>query len=77
MDVAVWVWGILAGSAVGLACDDTWPIVRVVARTLLRDTKTPFRFALVRVTLTIVLGYLFALPLRAALGFRRRGAPRG
>jgi putative peptidoglycan lipid II flippase len=34
----------------------------------LRDTKTPFRFALVRVTLTIVLGYLFALPLRAALG---------
>ena len=34
----------------------------------LRDTKTPLRFALVRVTLTIVLGYLFALPLRAALG---------
>jgi putative peptidoglycan lipid II flippase len=34
----------------------------------LRDTKTPFRFALVRVSLTIVLGYLFALPLRAALG---------
>jgi len=34
----------------------------------LRDTKTPFRLALVRVALTLVLGYVFALPLRAALG---------
>jgi putative peptidoglycan lipid II flippase len=30
----------------------------------LRDTKTPLRFAMLRVTLTGVLGYLFAIPLR-------------
>jgi putative peptidoglycan lipid II flippase len=66
-EVAVWVWGILAGSAVGLLATT---LGRLYASSLyaLRDTKTPFRFALVRVTLTIVLGYLFALPLRAALG---------
>jgi putative peptidoglycan lipid II flippase len=66
-DVAVWVWGILAGSAVGLLATT---IGRLYASSLyaLRDTKTPFRFAVVRVTLTIVLGYIFALPLRAALG---------
>ena len=65
--VAVWVWGILAGSAVGLLATT---LGRLYASSLyaLRDTKTPFRFALVRVTLTIGLGYLFALPLRAALG---------
>jgi putative peptidoglycan lipid II flippase len=66
-DVADWVWGILAGSAVGLLATT---LGRLYANSLyaLRDTKTPFRFALVRVTLTIVLGYLFALPLREALG---------
>ena len=65
-DVAVWVWGILAGSAVGLLATT---LGRLYASSLyaLRDTRTPFRFAVVRVTLTIVLGYLFALPLRAAL----------
>ncbi|HEX5075985.1 MAG TPA: murein biosynthesis integral membrane protein MurJ [Gemmatimonadaceae bacterium] len=65
-DVAVWVWGILAGSAVGLLATT---LGRLYASSLyaLRDTKTPFRFAVVRVALTIVLGYLFALPLRAAL----------
>lgn len=64
--VAVWVWSILAGSAVGLLATT---LGRLYANALyaLRDTKTPFRFALVRVTLTIVLGYLFALPLREAL----------
>jgi putative peptidoglycan lipid II flippase len=65
--VAVWIWTILAGSAVGLLATT---LGRLYANSLYaqRDTKTPFRFALVRVTLTIVLGYLFALPLRAALG---------
>jgi len=66
-DVALWVWGILAGSAVGLLATT---LGRLYASSLyaLRDTQTPFRFALVRVALTIVLGYLFALPLRAYLG---------
>src|SRR6185295_17282650 len=34
----------------------------------LRDTRTPLRYALVRVVLTTVLGYLFAVPLPAMLG---------
>lgn len=64
---AEWVWLILAGSAVGLLATT---LGRLYSSTLyaLRDTKTPFRFALVRVTLTIVLGYVLALPLREALG---------
>jgi putative peptidoglycan lipid II flippase len=75
-DVAVWVWGILAGSAVGLLATT---LGRLYASSLyaLRDTKTPFRFALVRVTLTIVLGYIFALPLRAALGVSPRWGAAG
>jgi putative peptidoglycan lipid II flippase len=34
----------------------------------LRDTRTPLRFAVVRVVLTTVLGYLCSLPLPRALG---------
>src|SRR5204862_7277063 len=33
----------------------------------LRDTKTPLRYAMIRVALTGVLGYLFAIPLRPLL----------
>ena len=65
--VAVWVWGILAASAIGLLAST---LGRLYSTSLyaLRDTRTPFRYALVRVSLTLVLGYLFALPLRAWLG---------
>ncbi len=64
---AVYVWGILAGSAVGLLAQT---LGRLYASTYyaLRDTRTPFRFALVRVALTTVLGYLCALPVPRALG---------
>ena len=67
--VATWVWGILAGSAVGLLATT---LGRLYSSSLyaLRDTKTPFRYALVRVSLTLVLGYAFALPLRQALGLQ-------
>jgi putative peptidoglycan lipid II flippase len=34
----------------------------------LRDTRTPLRFAIVRVALTTILGYVFALPLPRLLG---------
>lgn len=61
-----YVWYILIGSTVGL-----------VAATLgrlyssgfyaLRDTRTPLRYALVRVAITGALGYLFAIPLRPLL----------
>jgi len=38
----------------------------------LRDTRTPLRFAVVRVLLTTLLGYLAALPLPRALGIEQR-----
>src|SRR5262249_11394153 len=64
---AVYVWGILAGSAVGLLAST---LGRLYSSTYyaLRDTKTPLRFALVRVVLTTILGYLFAIPLPRWLG---------
>jgi putative peptidoglycan lipid II flippase len=55
-----YVWGILAGSAVGLLAST---LGRLYASTYyaLRDTRTPLRFAVVRVSLTIGLGYVCAL----------------
>ena len=38
----------------------------------LQDTKTPLRFALIRVMLTVVLGYLCAIPLPGILGIDQR-----
>jgi putative peptidoglycan lipid II flippase len=62
-----YVWGILAGSAVGLLAST---LGRLYSSTYyaLRDTRTPLRYALVRVMLTVVLGYLFAIPLPRWLG---------
>jgi putative peptidoglycan lipid II flippase len=64
---AVYVWGILAGSAVGLLAST---LGRLYSSTYyaLRDTRTPLRFATVRVVLTTILGYLFAIPLPRWLG---------
>jgi putative peptidoglycan lipid II flippase len=64
----VWVWGILAGSAVGLLASTSGRLYSS-AFYALRDTKTPLRFALIRVTLTLILGILFAFPLPRWLGF--------
>src|SRR5258705_9978870 len=66
-DAAIFVWGILAGSTVGLLAS-TLGRLYSSAYSALRDTRTPLRYAIVRVTLTTVLGYLFALPLPRALG---------
>lgn len=64
---AVYVWGILAGSAVGLLAST---LGRLYSSTYyaLRDTRTPLRYAIIRVTLTTVLGYLCAIPLPTAIG---------
>jgi len=43
----------------------------------LRDTRTPLRFAVIRVTLTFALGYLFALPLPRMLGLDHRWGTAG
>jgi putative peptidoglycan lipid II flippase len=68
---AVYVWAILAGSAVGLLASS---LGRLYSSTFyaLHDTRTPLRFAIVRVTLTIGLGLLFALPLPGWLGIEQR-----
>ena len=64
---SVYVWGIIAGSAVGLLAST---LGRLYASTYyaLRDTRTPLRYASLRVALTIGLGYLCALPLPRWLG---------
>ncbi|PYR28103.1 MAG: murein biosynthesis integral membrane protein MurJ [Acidobacteria bacterium] len=64
---AVYVWGILAGSAVGLVAS-TLGRLYSSAYYALRDTRTPLRYALVRVMLTTVLGYVCAIPLPRWLG---------
>ena len=64
---ALWVWAILAGSAVGLLAS-TLGRLYSSAYYALRDTRTPLRYAVLRVTLTTGLGYLCALPLPRLLG---------
>ena len=64
---SVYVWGIVAGSAVGLLAST---LGRLYASTYyaLRDTRTPLRYASLRVALTVGLGYVCALPLPRWLG---------
>jgi putative peptidoglycan lipid II flippase len=65
------VWGVLAGAAIGLLATTSG---RLYSSTFyaLRDTRTPLRFALVRVALTAGLGYLAAFHLPGLLGLERR-----
>jgi putative peptidoglycan lipid II flippase len=74
--MTLYVWGILAGSAVGLLAST---MGRLYASTFyaMHDTRTPLRFAVLRVGLTIGLGYLFALPLPIALGVDPRWGAAG
>lgn len=67
----IWVWQILIGSTVGILAST---MGRLYSSTFyaLRDTKTPLRYAVVRVLLTTVLGYLFALVLPGLLGLDRK-----
>ena len=67
----LYVWTILAGSAVGLLAST---LGRLYSSTFyaLQDTKTPLLYAVVRVVLTTVLGYLFSIPLTRALNLDPR-----
>jgi putative peptidoglycan lipid II flippase len=67
----LYVWGILAGSTVGLLAS-TLGRLYSSGFYALRDTRTPLRFAVVRVLLTTILGYLSALPLPRLLGIEPR-----
>ena len=67
----IYVWGILAGSTVGLLAS-TLGRLYSSGFYALRDTRTPLRFAIVRMLLTTLLGYLAALPLPRVLGIEQR-----
>jgi putative peptidoglycan lipid II flippase len=71
-----YVWGILAGSAVGLLAA-TMGRLYSSGFYALRDTRTPLRFAILRVVLTTVLGYLCAVPLPPLLGLDPRWGAAG
>ncbi|MGZ8846861.1 MAG: lipid II flippase MurJ, partial [Pyrinomonadaceae bacterium] len=62
-----YVWAILAGSTIGLLAST---LGRLYASTYyaLRDTRTPLRFALVRVALGTALGYVVAIHVPPLLG---------
>jgi putative peptidoglycan lipid II flippase len=64
---AIWVWGIVTGSAIGLV---TAVFGRLYASTFyaLKDAKTPMRYAILRVSLSIVLATVLALWAPGALG---------
>jgi putative peptidoglycan lipid II flippase len=68
---SVYLWGILAGSAVGLLAST---MGRLYSSTYyaMRDTRTPLRFAVIRVVLTTGLGYLAAKPLPLWIGIHPR-----
>jgi putative peptidoglycan lipid II flippase len=68
---SVYVWSILAGSAVGLLATTLGRLYSSMYYAL-KDTRTPLRYAVLRVFLTTVLGYLCALPLPPALGLDPR-----
>jgi len=64
---STYVWGILAGSTIGLLAST---LGRLYASTYyaLHDTRTPLGYAVIRVLLTTGLGYVFAIPLPQLIG---------
>jgi hypothetical protein len=73
---SLYTWAVLAGSGVGLLAAT---LGRLYSSTFyaLRDTRTPLRLALVRIGLSIALGWLFAFPLPAAAGLSPRWGAAG
>jgi len=66
-DAAVYVWGILAGSSIGLLAAT---LGRLYSSTYyaLHDTRTPLFYAIVHVLLTTILGYVSAIQLPPVIG---------
>jgi putative peptidoglycan lipid II flippase len=75
-DMTLYVWAILAAAAVGLL-PATVGRLYSSAFYALHDTRTPFRIALVRVSLGIALGIGLALYLPAALGIEPKWGAAG
>ncbi len=72
----LYVWAILAGSSVGLLAST---LGRLYSSTYyaLHDTRTPLRYAAIRVFLTILLGYLCSIPLPRLLGIDQQWGAAG
>jgi putative peptidoglycan lipid II flippase len=68
---ALYVWAVVAGSGVGLLAATMGRLYNSAFYALL-DTRTPLRFAIIRVVLTVILGYLFAIPLPRMLGIAQK-----
>jgi putative peptidoglycan lipid II flippase len=68
---SVYVWSILAGASVGLLATTSGRLYSSAFYSL-GDTRTPLRFAVLRVVLTTALGYLAAFKLPALLGIAPR-----
>jgi putative peptidoglycan lipid II flippase len=66
-DAAIYVWGILAGSSIGLLAAT---LGRLYSSTYyaLHDTRTPLLYAIIHVALTTILGYVCAILLPPAIG---------
>ncbi|CAN5289933.1 murein biosynthesis integral membrane protein MurJ [soil metagenome] len=67
----IWVWQILAAAGVGLLAAT---LARLYASAFyaLRDTRTPLKFAVIRIVLSAALGYALAVPAPRALGLDPR-----
>lgn len=70
-DDTIWVWQILAAAGVGLLAAT---LARLYASAFyaLRDTRTPLKFAVIRIILSAGLGYTLAVPVPRALGLDPR-----
>ncbi len=66
-DDAVKVWATLAGGSVGLLAQ-TWGRLYSSTFYALKDTRTPLQYAVIRVVLTTVFGWLCSIPLPHWLG---------
>src|ERR1700761_9483182 len=67
----LYVWSALAGSGVGLLAGTSGRLYSS-AFYALRNTRTPLNFAVIRVALTLALGYFFSKPLPHLLGIDPR-----
>ena len=75
-DDTTWLWGILAGAALGLLAS-TLARLYSSAFFALQDTATPLRFALVRVSVGILLAYLLGIRMPVWLGIDMRWGTTG
>jgi len=73
---ADYVWAIVAGSAIGLLASTLGRLYQSTYYAL-SDTRTPLRFAIVRVLLTGGLGYISAMRLRGWIGVDPRWGAAG